>query len=197
VTSLWSDQARVLLHPFRGYEALAAEDAEPRRAIFERLFVLMLALGAFVSFTAAGRLVPLHVVSPTIAWAYVPLLQLAAIAIVRARFVRGERVGRVYALYLAGHGGWMLFLLSLAGVCLFAPDAPAALLWLLRTGIVPIVALLNFVWGIVLTFALFRRGLGLSRGTARAATSTFYAIYAGSIVSWFFFTGQLHTLFQG
>jgi hypothetical protein len=195
-SSSWSDQARVLVRPFRTYAELGAEDEAPRPAIYARLFVLMVVLGAFVSFTAAGRLVPLHVVSPSIAWAYVPLLQLAATALVRRRFVRQQSVARIYALYLAGHGGWMLLLLAIASVCLFAPDAPAALLWLLRTGIIPLAVLANFVWGIVITFALFRRGLGLTRGTAHAATALFYSIYAGSIASWFLVTGQLHTLFQ-
>ena len=192
----WSDQARVLVRPFRAYRALADDDEPPRRAIFTRLFVLLLALGAFVSFTAAGRLVPLHVVSPSIAWAWVPLWQLASLAVVRRRFLRSEPLSRVYALYLAGHGGWMLLLLGIAGVCLFAPSAPVALLWLLRTGIIPLAVLATFVWGIVVTFALFRGAFALPRRTAITATATFYAVYAGAIVAWFLFTGQLHTLFQ-
>jgi len=196
--SAWSDQARVLARPFRAYEALAkVEDGmAPSSAIFARLFVLMLTLGAFVSFTAAGRLVPLHVVSPSIAWAYVPLLQLASLALVRLRYAPSTKLSRLFALYLAGHGPWMLLLLAVAGVCLFAPDAPTALLWLLGHGVIPLAVLVALVWGIVTTFAFFRSAVGLPRGAAGAATSLFYALYVGSIVAWFLFTGQLHTLFQ-
>jgi len=192
----WSDQARVLVRPFAAYRALADDTESPGSAIFARLFVLMIALGAFVSFTAAGRLVPLHMMSPAIAWAYIPLLQLACIAVVRLGFARTHNTLRVYALYLAGHGGWMLLLLAIAAVCLLSPNAPGALLWLLRSGVIPVAVVVNFVWGIVITFALFRSALGLPRRVSGSATACFYALYAGSIASWFLVTGQLHTLFQ-
>ena len=194
--SAWSDQARVLVRPFATYAALGADDEPTAPAIFSRSFVLLLALGAFVSFTAAGRLVPLHVVSPSLAWAYIPLLQLASLAIVRRVFAREERLGRMFALHLAGHGGWMLLLLSIAAACVLSPDAPATLLWSLRHGVLPLAVLATFGWGIVITFALFRSGLGWPQKTARAATALFYASYAGTIASWFLVTGQLHTLFQ-
>ncbi len=193
----WSDDARVMVHPFRAYAELAAAPegpSSPGKALAVRVALVLLVLGGFVSLTAAGRLVAFHVASTMVFWAFVPAVQAAVFAVVlrlasppRHR----PRLVPALALYFTGHGPWMLFLLAVAGVCLVAPDVYAAMTWLLGHGVLPGLMLATIAWSGVLTFACFRAGLGLSRGRAGAATGAFYAGFSGVIVSYYLAMNQI------
>lgn len=182
----WSDDARVMVHPFRVYQELADTEkgVDPRRAIERALFVLFV-IGAFVSWTAAGRLVAFHVASTMVFWSFIPLIQAVSFAVVLRLLAPGRGLAFALALYFTGHGPWLFFLTALAGVCLFAPDVYGALTWLLGHGILPGLLLGTWSWSGVLTFACFRTGLGLSRCRAGLATALFYAGYVGAIVSYY------------
>jgi hypothetical protein len=189
----WSDDARVMAHPFRAYASLAIDDPEeqPVRALALRVAFIMLVLAGFVSLTAAGRLVAFHVASTMLAWSFVPAVQ-AAVFVAVVRLLggpRGPQAARelvsALGLYFTGHGPWLLFLLSLAGVCLFAPDVAAAMTWLLGHGVLPGAMLATIVWSIVLTFACFRAGLGFTRARAGAATALFYVGFSSVIVGYY------------
>jgi hypothetical protein len=186
----WSDDARVMVHPFRVYQELAASE-EPdtgrraiERALSRALFVLFV-IGAFVSWTAAGRLVAFHVASTMVFWSFVPAIQAALFAAILRALGPGQGIARGLSLYFTGHGPWLLFLSALAGVCLFAPDVYGLLMWLLGHGILPALLVGTWAWSGLLTFACFHAGLGLSRRRAQLATSLFYAGYVGAIVSYY------------
>jgi hypothetical protein len=194
----WSDDARVMVHPFRTYAELAASpDPRPRStlaALAVRVALVLLVLAGFVSLISAGRLVAFHVASTMIFWSFVPAWQ----ALVMALVLRVVDPGRgrdglwsALALYFTGHGPWLLFLLSIAGVCLFAPDTGAAIRWLIWRGVLPIAMLGTIVWSMVLTFACLRAGLGLSRGRARAGTALFYAGFTVAIVGYYLSMNQI------
>lgn len=182
----WSNDARVMVHPFRVYQELAdaEEDVDPRRAIERALFVLFV-IGAFVSWTAAGRLVAFHVASTMVFWSFIPAIQAVSFAVVLRFLAPGSGLARALAFYFTGHGPWFFFLTALAGVCLFAPDVYGALTWLLGHGILPGLLLGTWIWSGLLTFACFRTGLGLSRRRAGLATALFYVGYVGAIVSYY------------
>jgi len=191
----WSDDARLLRHPFVTYgELAAAEDARPLRTALGRALLLLLVIGAFVSFTSAGRLVAFHVVGTMVFWSFLPLVQGAVFAgtarLVAPRF----GVKAALALHFRGYASWHLFLLAVSGVCLFAPDVAAALLALIRTGVLP--GLLALTWGTsaLLTFACFRSGMGLARGRALAATGLYYLGYVIAIVSYYLAMNQIQPL---
>ena len=188
-----SDEARLLFRPFSGYAELA------RRAptsLVERWLVLVVTLGAFVSFTSAGRLVLLHVLSPIVFWAHFLVLPcLVAAALARA-FAPTVATRTALSLYLAGSGPWLVFLLLWSALCLFAPDPGATFRSLLARGVPFLAIFATLGWGALLTFAFFRAGLALSRTRAAIATFSFYATLTVVVLTWFLFTGQLLPIFR-
>jgi hypothetical protein len=183
----WSDEARLLVRPFRAYAGLAADgDERPAQTLAARVLFFLFVCGAFVSLTTAGRLVAFHVASVMAFWAFIPAVQAGAflLALHVARATPASR-SRALALYFAGHGPWMLFFLLLAGVCLFAPDVRAAITWLLRSYVLVALLLGTIAWSGVLTYACFREGLALARGRAARATAVFYAAFSATIVGYY------------
>jgi hypothetical protein len=189
---IWSDDARLLRRPFVTYGELAAvNDARPLRAALLRALLLLFVIGAFVSITSAGRLVAFHLVGTMVFWSFLPLIQGAVFAAV-ARFVAPHQpVSAALALHFRGYAPWHLFLLAVAGVCLFAPDVAAAMTALLRTGALPGLLVATWIGSGVLTFACFRSGIGLSRSRASAATALYYLGYVSAIVGYYLATNQI------
>jgi hypothetical protein len=185
----WSDDARVMARPFRAYAALAViEDHRPARTAALRALLILLVIGAFVSLTTAGRLVAFHVVSTMVFWSFVPLVQAAAFAaalsLAAPRSPR-PKIAPALALYFTGHGPWMVLFWIVAGVCLLAPHVYETMMWLIRSGVLPVMLLGTIAWSGVITFACFRSGVGLSRGRAAAATALFYAGFTTVIVGYY------------
>jgi hypothetical protein len=182
----WSDEARVMVRPFRAYADLAAAgDDRPALTVAARVAFFLFTCGAFVSLTAAGRLVAFGIVSTMAFWAFIPAVQ-AAVFLVTLRLVAPSRSRAAsLALYFAGHGPWMLFFMLLAGVCLFAPDVYGTMTWMLRHGVLPALLLGTIAWSGVLTYACFRAALDLPRRRAGAATAVFYAGFTTAIVGYY------------
>ena len=197
----WSDDARVMVRPFRTYAELAGAIDEPRgegprpaRALAVRVAFILLVLAGFVSLTAAGRLVAFHVASTMLFWSFVPAVQAAVFALV-LRLLDPSRARAAFvpalSLYFTGHGPWLSFFMLIAGVCLFAPDVYGTMTWLLGHGILPGAMLVVIVWSMVLTFACFRTGIGFSRARAGAATALFYAGFTVVIVGYYLAMNQI------
>ncbi len=191
----WSDDAHVMARPFRAYADLAgAPDGGAARALAVRVALVLLVLGGVVSLLSAGRLVAFHVASTMVFWSFVPAVQAAVFAaVLRTCSPRDRRppLAPALALYFTGHGPWLLFLLLIAGVCLFAPDVYATLSWLLGHYVLPALFLATIAWSGVLTFACFRAGLGWTRGRAGAATALFYGGFSGVIVGYYLAMNQI------
>lgn len=185
-----SDEVLLLRAPFRGYARLAASPPSPWAGVLR----LELVLGVFVSLTTAGRLVPFHVASIMLMWAFVPAWQALAVLAGRAAGRSNVPVRDALGLYFAGHAPWFLLLLIVAGVCVLAPDPAAVGAFALRRGVLPALVLSAGVSGVLLTHASFRAGHRLPVGRAIAATSAFYAVYVGGIVAWYLAQGQLQPL---
>ena len=188
----WSDDARLLRHPFVTYgELAAAEDARPLRTALGRALLLLLVIGAFVSLTSSGRLVAFHVVGTMIFWSFLPLIQGAVFAATARLVAPRFGVKAALALHFRGYAPWHLFLLATAGVCLFAPDVAAVMLALLRFGVLPGLLLATWIASGLLTFACFRSGMALSRGRASAAMALYYLGYVSAIVSYYLAMNQI------
>lgn len=186
----FSDEVLLLRAPFRGYARLATTPPSPWVGVLR----LELVLGVFVSLTTAGRLVPFHVASIMLMWAFVPAWQALAVLAGRAVGRSAVPVRHSLGLYYAGHAPWLLLLLLVAGVCVLAPDPAAVGAFALRRGVLPALVLSAAFAGILSTHASFRAGHGLPRGRAIAATCTFYLVYVGGIVAWYLAQGQLQPL---
>ena len=185
--SVLSTPARLMVRPFRGYEELAGAakgDGQPRALVGGLRFLFV--LGAFVSVTATGRLSPTELLSAMLSFAYAPVVHAIAVGLAARVVAPQVRLARVFALYAEGYGPWCFFLMLVAGGALFAPS-PARLL-----GAVGVWMLLGTVlWSMVLTFACFRSGLGLSRQRAAVATSLHYVILTALILGYYVAAGQL------
>jgi hypothetical protein len=189
-----SDEARILIRPFTGYAELARRPTTT--SLFERWLVLVVALGAFVSFTGAGRLVTLHFVSPSLFWAHFVVLPCAVAAAVARAFAPSVNVRVAVSHYLAGTGPWLVFLSLASALCLFAPDPGATFRALIARGVPFYLLFATLGWGAVLTFAFFRAGLALSRRRALAATVAHHVVLTLVVLAWFLFTGQLLPIFR-
>lgn len=189
---LFSAEAALLVRPFRTYRELGERRAERTwRDLARGLLIEGVMLGAFVSITSAGRLVIWHVVLTAVFWGFLPLLQIGAVAAaVRAAAPR-ERLVPAVSLYFEGLGPYHVFYLVLSGICLFAPDVYGAMTALLRAGALPLFLLGTIAWGIVITWAFFREGLGLSRARSGLGAAVFYVIFVGVVLSWYLALNQI------
>lgn len=151
-----------------------------------RLATVMLSLGAFVSFTTAGRLVPAHLVGTAVAYSFLPALQ--ALALAAALRVGGARrpLRAVFSGHLAGYGPWLLLLAAFDALCAFAPDVLAALSLLLRIGALPVMVLATVLWSGRMQHALLR-----ASGARGVATAVYYGAFVALVVGWYVLNGDL------
>ena len=176
--------ARLLVRPFRAYGDLA--EAPP--TIVEGALRLLFVIGAVVAITATGRLAPLELVVAMGSFAYVPLVQLLAMAAAVRAVSRSAPIKRAFALYLAGHGPGIVVLLVIAFACLLTPAESTAVVML---RIVPLLVLAMLLWGGFTTYACFRSGLGLSRLRAGIAVAIHFVVLVALVLAYFLAMGQL------
>jgi hypothetical protein len=196
---VFSDEARVLVRPFATYRALASAPSEDGALVLatRRPAVWLVVLGGFVSLTAAGRVVWFHQLFGMLAWSFVPVLQIAWLMIA-LRWASPAHVSpRSIDLFFAGQAPWLLFLLLLAGVCIFSPHVWPAFQLLLATGALPALLLVAMVWSIVLSLAFFRAALDLDPIQCWKAMDAYYAGFSGTILLYYVMTGQLVPLIAG
>jgi hypothetical protein len=187
-----SDAVALLGAPFRRYAALAAEgDAAHARALPRRLAAVLGAVGCFVSITTAGRLTLVHVAWAMLAWSFLPALQAVALAVALRGVAPGRARAAAFSLLLLGTAPWITLLLALAGVCLLAPDVAAALGALLRVGALPLAVIGAVGWSALLTVALLRAGLGLTRAATARCALRYYGLLAALIAGWYVAAGEL------
>ncbi|MCA9519537.1 MAG: hypothetical protein KC609_01125 [Myxococcales bacterium] len=201
VSARWlSDEARILFRPYRGYQQVAGEpiDVAPTVLALRRPLMTLLAIGWFVSMTAAGRLVAWHLGFAAFFWGFLPVYQMIVLTALFAFFPSPYALSwsRRVDLYFSGNGAWYLFMSALVAVCLFAPNVYTAMSALLRYGVLPGALLCAFIWSIVVSHAFFRRGCGLSRGRAALATLLNYLLWPGLIVGYYLLTNQLQPLMR-
>jgi membrane-bound acyltransferase YfiQ involved in biofilm formation len=183
-----SDEARVLARPFHAYRALALGDDEP---VLVRPLIFLVALGSAISLLTSGRVVAADVVLTAVFWAFVPALWALAAALATRWAAPGFPLSRAVALSFAGIGPWVLLFAFLAGVCLFSSDVYGAFVALLETRALLALLLATAAWGVVITFALFRAGIGLSAGRASVATLLYYAVFDGLLLGYYLATNQI------
>ncbi len=184
--------ALLLARPFAGYAALARAQAEgdgDAPTALGGALRLLLVLGAVVSITATGRLAPLEALIAAGSFAYVPIVQALALAFALRVIAPKVPLARAIALHFAGAGPWILALLGVAAVALLAPRPAPALFTA-----VPILAVMAWTWGNVLTFALFRSALGLSRARSAAGLLLHLAGINVIVPVYFLAFGQLAPL---
>jgi hypothetical protein len=179
-----------MARPFRAYAELGERADEDLASPFERIVRFLLVLGAFIAVSTAGRLVPFHVASTFVTWAFVPALQSFAVAIATHVTLGRPYIRRAIGLYFAGHGPWLVLAILVSFACILAPS-PQRLIVALPFGIV-----IAFVYGAVLTTATFVSGMGMGKRRGAIATLVFYLAWFFSLAVWYVAIGQVQTLFR-
>ena len=178
--------ARLLFRPFRGYDELAKASPDEAPTVLGGTVRLLFVIGAVVAITATGRLAPFELLVAMVSFAYVPLAQLIAVTVALRAVSRTVPIRRAFAFYLASHGPWLVTLLVLAALCLYVPS-PGRRLFMLIPPLIP----LTFGWSGVLTYACFRRGLGLTGPRAGVATALHLVVLTSVVVGYYLAMGQL------
>ncbi|MEO6325817.1 MAG: GTP-binding protein [Thermoanaerobaculia bacterium] len=142
-----SDELRVMLSPVGAYRVLSLRPAAPGLlTLLRRPALVAFLLGTFIAVTTTGSLTPALLLSATLVWSFVPLLQLLFAALLILPFRRAP-LGLTSALdlFFTGHGPWSLWFLGVAGVVMWRlplglgglqSSAVTALVPLLWTGVI-------------------------------------------------------------
>jgi len=181
----------VTASPFRGYGVLGEEvrgltPREARERIALGVVRLLLVVGVFVSFTSTGRLSPVDTLLAAGSFVWIPLVQALGVFAGKSAARSDMKIERWLALYFDGHGVWFLALLAIVAALLFAPSSASAVFV-----VGPVAVLFALVWGIVTTFAMFRRGADLGAGRAALATLVFCVVTIGAVLGYYVLAGQL------
>lgn len=184
-----SETAHLLVSPFRTYERLRAGEAAP--SVASGAAKLLVVVGTLVAVTSTGRLAPFELLTAIPSFAYILAIQAVGVAVVAKLFAApGEvRFRDAYALYLAGHGPWLLALVAICAGCMLVDTQPLAF--------APWLVLGAALWGGLLTYACFRVGLRLTRGRTWAAMGAFYLVLTACVLGYFVVAGQLLPILPG
>lgn len=175
---------RLMARPFRGYRELAESAETPSIALGAGRFLLV--LGALVSVSATGRFAPTEAFLAMVSFSWLPLVHLISTALTVRVFKPEFGWKRAFAFYLQGIGPWILLFLFFIGAVIFAPhpERPSFVLW------GPLLAVAS-VWSILLSYALYFAGVGLSKGRAALAALVFWVSNHVLILGYFLAVGQL------
>jgi len=127
-----------------------------------RPLALALFIACAVSLMATGSVTARLVLPATLYWSFVPLVQIAGLAVVFRKHLRAATIDE----YFAGHGPWLLWLAAFAGLWTLLPPETALgswrfpHLWWTAAGAAA-------AWSLWIDFIFFRRTAG--RSPAHAA----------------------------
>lgn len=203
-----SPEINALVHPFRTFadEASRARSS-PATTIGKKLslslrrpLLFLLVMGAFVSFTAAGRLVLGHVAWALPGYLFVPLLHTCALMMTLALLGRGDRSLSVPAtldVAFIARAPWLVFLIVLSVVYVVALGGQGSLFSFFLSW--PMIAALFvfIVWSGVMDVAFWRGAMGFSRMRTTLAVVLGYLFFFAPGVAWYLVTDQLQPLLFG
>jgi hypothetical protein len=187
---IWSNEARILVHPYRTYSTLKDVDNPSVGDCILRALRLCIAFGAFVSFTVDGRLSAPLFFDGIVCWSIVPAVE--AVLVLTALSVIGvnSRPRRqVLVLFFSGNGPWIAWLILVAGVPLIVAQPPFLLFPHTASGFLPASFLVALVWALVVRHAFFNRVVGLTAAKAAIAVCSYFAVQALAIVTYLFAMG--------
>lgn len=195
----WSPELRALVRPYRTVaEVLAQREVGPLAAALRRPLLLLAVLAVFVSFTAAGKLVLVHVLWATVSYTFLVTLQGVGLAATVALFARGRLRELPYVVDAGAlaRAPWLVFLAAFTVWHALFADAGASLFAVFLDVRMMAVIVACMVWSRVIDHALWR-ALGLSRARALAAVLVHDVAVLGPGIVWYLATGQLVPLLAG
>jgi hypothetical protein len=177
------DEIRAMWAPFAAYRDVLRRPLRVGwRALVTRPAWVALVIGAFVTLSNTGELLPTLWLGSLITWTWAPLLQMAIATplIVVGRAIGGRRdlpLSSALDLFFLGHAPWSLWLMGTGA--LLATRLPDAAL----AGVLPILtaAIVPVAWTMVILFAFFRTVLALSLWAAALLTLLYQAALWGCV----------------
>jgi hypothetical protein len=164
VKSNWTNELHIMVHPTATYRRLATNISDDGAWLLIRrpLFVAFV-FGSFVSLIVSGHLTLSLIFDGMIFWGFIPLLQALLVAAMWLAFARGRmRISKAIDLFFMGHCAWLVWLLGIAGTCLFFP-LKQIYLWPTKWGwVLPISLLGAWIWSNITSFGFLRGALNLS-----------------------------------
>ena len=148
----------VMLQPRAAYSYLAKESSG-KCLLWKRPAFVALILGCTVSFLTARSLTLRLVVSGAVTWSYVPLLEVASLAIVWKWHRPTLPLARTIDVFFAGHGPWSLWLISSAALWAGLPQLISSRVWLGSAVVV-------LIWSAHLDYCFWRTALSRSHAEA-------------------------------
>jgi hypothetical protein len=154
-----SEAVELMVRPVREYRrrVSAVRDAPWWRALIVPALLAGL-LGVVTSAAATGRVVAALVLSQTVCWSFVPVLQLMTGSIlIGSAGRRPVSFARAIELFFAAHGPWSLWLVAIGTLQTLTPNQ----------NVVFVTALAAAAWTAWLLLAFSSEVLGLPAGMAR------------------------------
>ena len=118
-----SPEARALVSPADVFRMLAGGRAGGAWLLARRPLALLLAVGSTVSILAGGRLTARLVVDGAISFAFVPIVEIAALAVVLRRIPQRMSFAHAVDVVFTASGPWILWMLAASTIASIAePD---------------------------------------------------------------------------
>jgi|RhiMetdeSRZDD1v2_1073273.scaffolds.fasta_scaffold21343_3 hypothetical protein len=148
-----SPEARALIDPSAAFRQLMREQGGGWWVAARRPLRLLFVMGCVVSFQASGRLTARLIVDGAVSFAFIPVFELASLAIVYWRRPQPISFARASDLFFAANAPWLVWLLGFVTLRSVqtprqATALPLPLLWTLEVSLLAIAA-----W----TFSIDRR----------------------------------------
>ena len=162
----------------RGY-ARIAQHGKPVGALaaLRRPALAALVLGVAIAAAGTGHVPPRLVMSTTLGWAPVILLQVAvALAVIGPPARGGVGVPRALDLFFAAQGPWSIWLLAVAAWAVVATPPGQPVRFVQETAVIPL------AWTARLVYAFHVQVLGFSRGAAWRRTFVHQSMTIGAAV---------------
>jgi len=182
-----SPELRLLRAPSAHYrdEVIRSAGGSAWTRALGRPLLSALLTGTCTAVAATGHAGWALILSGTLCWSFVVLVQLAAAIGLVSSTRRRTSLPRAIDLFFLGHGAWSLWLLAAAAALITIPNAPRYAYIIILTGMVPA------VWTAIVIFAFCRQVLELDVRRAAIRTLVHQALIYAVVVSYFAWAVQL------
>jgi len=195
-----SPDARALVSPAEVFRSLARGGDGGAWVLARRPLALLVAIGSTVSILAGGRLTARLVLDGAISFAFIPIVEIAALAIVVRRIPSRVPFAQAVDVVFTASGPWILWMLAASTIASIVEpeDLPR---WTSRPRLYVIAAAtgLAIAWFVRLEYCAFRCALERTRREAirdvalhRALAWTAATLYFFGFAIWPLIVGMLH-----
>jgi len=162
-----SAEARALVSPASTFRELGPRRGTGAWVLARRPLALLLTIGSTVSILAGGRLTARLVVDGAISFAFLPIFEIAALAIVFRRIQGRVPFAQAVDLLFVANGPWIVWMLAMAALTsAIAPEDLPRWTARPRLAVVAAATAATIVWSVWIEFHVFRDALERSRGDA-------------------------------